>query len=70
MGDHKTSRVQVTDSTENAMLVRLLVSAKNSSSLWELRCEVREKLIGFVQREHPAALPRHRADVRDPRGTP
>jgi hypothetical protein len=25
-----------------------------------LRCEVREKLIDFLQREHPSALPRRR----------
>ena len=62
--DRKTSRVQVTDSTENTMLVRLVVSAKNSGALFELRCEVREKIIAYVQRVHPSALPRTRADVR------
>jgi small-conductance mechanosensitive channel len=63
--DHKTSRVQVTDSTEHTMLVRLLVSAKDSGALFELSCDVREKLIAYVQREHPGALPRTRADVRE-----
>ena len=63
--DHATSRVQVTDSTERTMLVRLLVSAKDSGSLFELRCDVREKLIAYVQRAHPGALPRARADMRD-----
>lgn len=61
--DRVTSRVQVTDSTDRTMLVRLLVSAKDSGSLFELRCDVREKLIAYVQRAHPGALPRTRADV-------
>jgi hypothetical protein len=33
---------------EQSTLVRPLVSAANSSVLWNLRCEVREKLIAFV----------------------
>nr|HMR11621.1 mechanosensitive ion channel [Polyangiaceae bacterium] len=55
--------VVVTDANERAMLVRPLVSAKDASAHWNLRCEVREKLISYVQRNHPGALPRIRADV-------
>jgi hypothetical protein len=36
------------------------VSANSASSVWDLRCEVREKLIDFLQREYPSALPRRR----------
>jgi small-conductance mechanosensitive channel len=61
--DRKTSRVQVTDSTEHTMLVRLLVSAKDSGALFELSCDVREKLIAYLQREHPNALPHTRAEI-------
>jgi len=55
--------VQVTDCSERAMVVRPLFSAKNSSDQWDLRCEVREKLIAFVQQHYPQALPRIRAQV-------
>ncbi len=63
--DGKTCSVQVTDATERTMLVRLLMSAKNSSDAWDLRCEAREKLIAFVQRRYPQSLPRLRASLAD-----
>lgn len=43
--------------------LRALVSARNSSQVWDLRREVREKLIAFIQREYPEALPRMRATL-------
>ena len=61
--DGKVWSVQVTAAGERTMLVRPLFSAKNSSDQWSLRCEVREKLIAFLQREHPAALPRLRGEI-------
>ncbi|MDK2955855.1 MAG: hypothetical protein PWQ57_1351 [Desulfovibrionales bacterium] len=48
---------QVTDADEQAVEVRMLVSADNSSKAWDLRCLVREKMIDFLRREHPATLP-------------
>ena len=59
--------VQVTETTEHCMVVRPLFSARNASDQWDLRCEVREKLIAFVQRNYPQALPRLRAEVADER---
>jgi hypothetical protein len=44
------------------MQIRLLMSAGNSSRAWELRCEVRERLIGYLQRHHPESLPRLRLE--------
>ena len=61
--DGEVQCVQVTGATDRAMLVRPLFSARNASEQWDLRCEVREKLITFVQRKYPDALPRLRADV-------
>ena len=61
--DGRVVNLQVTDAKEHTIEVRALVSAANSPAAWDLRCEVREKLIGFLQREHPGALPRQRADV-------
>jgi hypothetical protein len=45
------------------MELRALMSAGDASAAWNLRCEVREKLIEFIQREYPQALPRLRAEL-------
>jgi small-conductance mechanosensitive channel len=58
--DRKVCGVQVTDTKSSNIEVRILVGAGTSGQLWDLRCEVREKVVAFLQREHPEALPRHR----------
>ena len=60
--DKQVAGVQVTDFREAVMEVRILVSASNAGRAFDLRCEVREKLIDFIQREYPGALPRVRAE--------
>ncbi len=55
--------LQVVDSNEHALQLRALVSARTSEQTWDLRCEVREKLITFLQENYPAALPKQRAEV-------
>ncbi|TDT40200.1 small-conductance mechanosensitive channel [Halospina denitrificans] len=61
--DRKTQTVQVLEAGESAMQVRFLMSAADSSKLWDLRCAVREGLVHFMQREYPACLPRMRAEL-------
>lgn len=61
--DGKTATVQVTDASDQAMQVRFLVSAADSSSNWNLRCAVREGLVTFIQEHYPDHLPRLRARV-------
>ena len=58
--DGRVGNLQVTNITEHTVEVRVLVSAKNSSLVWDLRCEIREKLLGFLQKEVPEFLPRSR----------
>jgi small-conductance mechanosensitive channel len=60
--DGKVASLVVTDAKEYTLEIRALVSAVDSSKAWNLRCEVREKLIEFLQREHPQCLPRLRAE--------
>jgi small-conductance mechanosensitive channel len=60
--DRKVCALQVTDATERTIQVRALASAADSSLAWDLRCEVRERLLEFVQRNYPQFLPRARAD--------
>lgn len=55
--------VHVEDVTPEAMKVRLLVSARNSGDDYDLRANVRERMLDFLRREHPGALPRRRNSV-------
>lgn len=65
--DGEVANIQVTDTTQDTMLVRALVSAPDSSQAWELRVMVREKLIDFLQREYPESLPLSRVELRERR---
>jgi len=58
--DQKVNVLQVTDTTECTVQIRALASAADASQAWDLRCEVREKLIRFLQDQHPGSLPRLR----------
>jgi small-conductance mechanosensitive channel len=64
--DGRIANVQVTDFRQNTMEVRVLVSAGTSPRTFDLRCEVREQLIAFLQRDYPQSLPRLRAESRPP----
>ncbi|MEZ5990472.1 MAG: mechanosensitive ion channel [Planctomycetota bacterium] len=68
--DGETVVLQVVDATDRAVQLRALVSARDSSAAWDLRCLVREELIGFLQREHPEALPVTRAVIEGGEGQP
>ena len=57
--------VHVTDSTDRTMEIRLLMSAVDSGTAWELRCEIREHMIAYLQREHADALPKVRLEPSD-----
>ncbi|MBN2374965.1 MAG: mechanosensitive ion channel [Sedimentisphaerales bacterium] len=61
--DRKTCVLQVTNTTNSTVELRALMSASDASTAWNLRCEVREKLIGFLQEHYPQSLPRVRAEV-------
>ena len=52
----KIVNLQVSDCKETTIELRALVSANSGSAAWDLRCEVREKLIDFLQREYPFCL--------------
>jgi len=59
----KVVSLQVSDCKETTIELRALMSANSGSAAWDLRCEVREKLIDFLQREYPSALPRRRNEA-------
>jgi small-conductance mechanosensitive channel len=61
--DGKVVNMQVTDFKPDTMEIRMLVSASNAGRAFDLRCEVREKMIGWLQAEYPTALSRRRAEI-------
>jgi small-conductance mechanosensitive channel len=61
--DRRDWVLQVVDVTPTTMVLRALMSAADGPSSWDLRCEVREKLLAFLARRYPDQLPRVRADV-------
>ena len=61
--DRKVVNMQVTDFKNDTMEIRMLVSAGTAGRVFDIRCEVREKMIAWLQKEHPQALPRRRAEL-------
>ena len=61
--DQETQVLQVTDTTEKTMTIRMLMTAQNSPTAWDLRCHVREKMIEFIQQNYPQCLPHVRATL-------
>lgn len=69
--DGQVASVAVTGLREDVMEVRVLLSAANAGKVFDLCCEVREKLITYIQAEHPDALPRTRLRLAgEPRPDP
>lgn len=64
--DRRVVNVQITDFKQSTMEVRILVSAGTSPKAFDLRCEVREQLVAFLQQDYPHALPRIRAEQLQP----
>lgn len=64
--DHRTGILQVTDAIGGWVRVRVLVTAKDAPTLFDLRCLVRERLIDWMQRYSPTSLPRQRVELVEP----
>src|SRR6185437_13508586 len=61
--DRRFWNLQVSDATERTMQLRVLATSKDSSKSWDLRCEIREKFIAYIQEHHPRSLPIVRAQM-------
>ncbi len=55
--DRQAWTLQVTGATERAIEVRVLASAKDAGTAFDLRCEVRERLLAWMRDNHPRSLP-------------
>jgi small-conductance mechanosensitive channel len=67
--DRRVNVLQVTNTSEKTIEVRALMSAASSGNAFDLRCDVREGLISFVQQNYPACLPVTRAALTPAEGT-
>jgi len=69
--DRRVQVLQVTDAVQGFVHVRVLVTAHDAPSLFDLRCYVREELVAWIQRTHPDAQPVQRVlmvdEVAEPR---
>ncbi len=61
--DGKVISLQVVEAHEHTMVIRPLFSAADSGKAWDLRCEIREKLIAFIRERYPECLPRLRGEL-------
>jgi small-conductance mechanosensitive channel len=64
--DQRYWNLQVSDATEKTMQLRVLATSSDSSRNWDLRCEIREKFIAYIQAHHPGRLPLLRAEISQP----
>ena len=55
--DKRVKVLQVTNASEKTIEVRALMSASSSGNAFDLRCNVREGLIKFVQQHYPQCFP-------------
>jgi hypothetical protein len=61
--DHRVGVLQVTDAVGTLVRVRVLLSAHDAGTLFDLRCRVREALVVWLQDRHAHALPRIRTEA-------
>jgi small-conductance mechanosensitive channel len=63
--DGRTQVLQVTDAVGGYVHIRILVSAADSPTLFDLRCYVREAMVDWIQQQSPQTMPRQRVTVGD-----
>ncbi|MEV0409470.1 mechanosensitive ion channel domain-containing protein [Streptomyces sp. NPDC050448] len=65
--DGRTGSLAVTDTAPHTIQVRAVVTAKDATDIWTVRCQVRERVIDWLVAHHPYALPRIATSPEDPR---
>ena len=66
--DRRVQVVQVTDTAPDYIEVRLLMSAKDAGTAFDLRCQIREAMMAFIRDEMPEAIARRRVEPIDKHG--
>ncbi|PWG01546.1 mechanosensitive ion channel family protein [Sphingosinicella humi] len=60
--DGRVAVLQVTEARPEAVELRALVSARDAGEAFDLRCDVRERLLAYIRDTQPHALPRSRTE--------
>ena len=60
--DGRVKVLQVTDAIGGFVHIRILVTARDAPTLFDLRCHVRERMIDWLQLSNEGGLPRHRVE--------
>jgi small-conductance mechanosensitive channel len=68
--DGRTGVLQVTDAVGGFVRIRILVTAVDAPTLFDLRCHVREEMVEWLHTKDPAALPRTRIQTVDRESRP
>jgi hypothetical protein len=63
--DNRFWNLQVSDATDKTIQLRVLATSADSSKSWDLRCEIRERFMDFIQKHHPDNLPKLRAHLTE-----
>lgn len=61
--DGRAQKIQVANISETSVELRIQVSATNADNLSDLRAEVREKLLTYIQTNHPQHFPKYGANA-------
>jgi small-conductance mechanosensitive channel len=61
--DRESWKVQVVEAGERTIRLRILATVADPSDAFDLRCEIRERVIAHLQENYPWALPRIRATI-------
>jgi len=61
--DRRASVLQVTDAVGGFVHIRILVTAIDAPTLFDLRCLVREQMVEWLQSNDPQALPHSRVEI-------
>ncbi len=61
--DRRFQNLQVTDTSERSMQLRVLVTAVDAGKNWDLRCRVREGLLAFIRETMPESFPHVRTEL-------
>jgi len=67
--DGNSWALQVTDTQNQFMVVRAIMSARSSSQAFDLRCLVREEMIEFIRENYPESLPTFKIEGYDEGGS-
>lgn len=67
--DGLAKKLQVSNINDRCVELRIQVSAANADNLSDLRAEVREKLLSFIQENYPDHFPHERSQAITPHGT-